>query len=537
VQAFRLVPEFRGGASLPDEHPLPISITVQSAVGVFVVGNDDGYMPADLPWLTTTGASGSSCILFGDDSSSPLLRIPDLPLDDELAESLALLCDFLVVIVIPTDDDDDNGDQKLKQLLPSLIKGANRRRLLSTTCPTLVKGKLIIVSPSANDPRWCETLIGEVKTTTTAWQSVDTVTMEGLKDHWKNIHLDDSSSSSSSTVSTLLPDENNALPFVKLLQQVYQSSSQKAPPANDFTLQPISKKQPEVVGTEIKTQRDSVANMEYKHSSSRQDPPPNDVMLQPISEKQPEVVRTEIKTQRDSVANMEYNALIQEVLTTAQIGLEALESKMEEVMLGDQANQMPLLDFGSLANAILNQAYQQLEGIPSDVRLVVLERMTVELHRLYKDQLQALRDYYGRRYETTLEAHEDDEGEWASAAEYATQGFQAAAQHAVPTLCQAGGELAAFASDFGFVDVLQGLIKDMMEATQLRKDEQSLALDDDEDDDDLSRKSRRVPKWLEKLAARVFVLGVNYIQGWLAWQGVKRAALERDRNMPKFPLF
>ncbi len=31
-------------------------------------------------------------------------------------------------------------------------------------------------------------------------------------------------------------------------------------------------------------------------------------------------------------------------------------------MLGEQANHMPLLDFGSLANA--NRAYHQLEGIP-----------------------------------------------------------------------------------------------------------------------------------------------------------------------------
>jgi hypothetical protein len=100
--------------------------------------------------------------------------------------------------------------------------------------------------------------------------------------------------------------------------------------------------------------------------------------------------------------------------------------------------------------------------------------------------------------------------------------------------------LANVAGEFdGSVDALQGLIKDMMEATQLRKDEQSLAFEDYDDDDDAFELSgkRRVPKWLKKLAARGFALGVNYIQGWLAWQGIKRAALERDKNMPKFPLF
>jgi hypothetical protein len=48
---------------------------------------------------------------------------------------------------------------------------------------------------------------------------------------------------------------------------------------------------------------------------------------------------------------------------------------------------------------------------------------------------------------------------------------------------------------------------------------------------------KRVARWYEKLAARALVLGVNYLQGWLAWQGIQRAALQRERNMPKFPLF
>ena len=83
---------------------------------------------------------------------------------------------------------------------------------------------------------------------------------------------------------------------------------------------------------------------------------------------------------------------------------------------------------------------------------------------------------------------------------------------------------------------LQGLIKDMMEATQSRQDEQSMAMEEESDEEE-EILSRHPPKWYEKLAARAFVLGVNYLQGWLAWQGVKRAAIERDRNMPKFPLF
>ena len=51
------------------------------------------------------------------------------------------------------------------------------------------------------------------------------------------------------------------------------------------------------------------------------------------------------------------------------------------------------------------------------------------------------------------------------------------------------------------------------------------------------RPLRRPVTWYKKLVARALMLGVNYGQGWLALQGIKRAARERDENLPKFPLF
>jgi hypothetical protein len=122
-----------------------------------------------------------------------------------------------------------------------------------------------------------------------------------------------------------------------------------------------------------------------------------------------------------------------------------------------------------------------------------------------------------------------------------TQAFRAAAQHAIPTLCQEGGDLRD--ADFEYVSAMQGLIEDMMEATKLQEAEQSLAMLDEEEEDDGDdstvgkRRRRRLPRWCKKLLARSVSLGINYLQGWLAWQGVKRAAIERDKNMPKFPLF
>jgi hypothetical protein len=262
------------------------------------------------------------------------------------------------------------------------------------------------------------------------------------------------------------------------------------------------------------------------------------------------------------------NDLIQAVLSKAHTQLEFLETKMGEVLLkskddGSSNNPMPLFEFGNLAQDIIDKTEKQLQTldknghIPSSLRRGLLRSVTKRVQILYKDQLQALRNYYGQRYEEILDdvqqsdmdsddnkkmSPEEKEQRWATAAEHMTEGFQAAAKNAVPSVD--GKDM----DNVSHVDVLQGLINDMIEATERRKDEESLAdilMEDDEDDFDsqnqsgASKRRRRpkVPKWLERIAARAFVFGVNYLQGWLAWQGIKRAALERDKNQPKFPLF
>jgi hypothetical protein len=121
---------------------------------------------------------------------------------------------------------------------------------------------------------------------------------------------------------------------------------------------------------------------------------------------------------------------------------------------------------------------------------------------------------------------------------------------AVPSLLS---ELGLDGSKYDYFAILQGLLKDMMEATSLRDelDRNVASLNDDNDDeyDDIDdddhdeegvsqRKKQGGPaKWYTKLAARAVVFGVNYLQGWLALQGLRKAAAERDRTMPKFPLF
>jgi len=84
---------------------------------------------------------------------------------------------------------------------------------------------------------------------------------------------------------------------------------------------------------------------------------------------------------------------------------------------------------------------------------------------------------------------------------------------------------------------MNGLIHDMQQIiTDL--------FDDDYDDEDSSNdeemhepQKKKPKKWYNKLANKAIAIGINYIQSALALQALRRAAAERDRNMPKFPLF
>jgi hypothetical protein len=143
-------------------------------------------------------------------------------------------------------------------------------------------------------------------------------------------------------------------------------------------------------------------------------------------------------------------------------------------------------------------------------------------------------------YETALDRSEDADDrddQWSNAAAKVTDRFRKAAISAVPKLAREGGVFRDM--DLEYVASLQGLVSDMMEATESRQTLEDALAEDDDDSDQVEggSKKKRPAKWYEKLAARALMLSVNYLQGWLAWQGVKRAALERDRNMPKFPLF
>jgi hypothetical protein len=262
---------------------------------------------------------------------------------------------------------------------------------------------------------------------------------------------------------------------------------------------------------------------------------------------------------------LNYDGIVRDAIGMAYRRLEDLEEKMQELVLDQSSNPMPLLEFGDLVQDIFLTTEIQLKGergMHDSFRRGLMKGIVVEVQRLYKDQLQALRNYYGQRYESILDEEYEDgihndeniERKWATGAEHMTQAFLAAARNAIPAIYRADleeskdGIKTRSEALFDHVDALQGLIQDMMESTERRKDEQDvatmiLANEEEGQTEDVAPAFARafrlpkLPKWLERLAARALVFGVNYVQGWLAWQGIKRAALERDRNQPKFPLF
>lgn len=253
--------------------------------------------------------------------------------------------------------------------------------------------------------------------------------------------------------------------------------------------------------------------------------------------------------------------------------LSTLENKQDEVLLDEK--KMPILEFGRDAGNILKVASNVFNtrevrklivgSIDNDYvgkeRKIFISGVNENVRRLFENQLQSLREYYGRRYEAVIEKlQEDDDGDihdmeedqlrqrrikhdkiLVEEAKKVTSGFRAAAENAVPTILK-NGDLKEFGAGYNYEGVLDGLIRDMMQVTSdlqsVEEEWESVNADIGEDaTDNVSAKKRGPVKWYEKLGARVLVFGVNYVQGWLAYQGIKKAAEERDRMMPKFPLF
>jgi len=467
--------------------------------------------------------------------------------ENAILESLAIICDVLVLRT-------GEADTLAPALMPHVLSGKRQRESTG-----MLGGKHWLCSKAGNELRQ----LGE----------------EGKGDN----NIFDSSKTTWATLFSSTSNNENEMDdeaFSSSLKELFSSFSQQVIWSKRQTTS-----RPEKIDTERKSAKSALAdllprvsvlciNQEDKHDTIEGE---QTNQLSSAATQDSSQVKT--RTQKIPMVNevthgntlgrtnqrQHEDEVVGDVIGLAYRQLEDLEEKMQESILDQFSNTMPLLDFGTLVQDILETAERQLiedKAMHASFRRGLMKGIIVETQRLYNDQLQALRNYYGKRYESLLAEDLEDyvndqetiERKWAIGAEHMTQAFLAAARNAVPAMYQANPKekkhntRPLYEASFDHVDALQGLLQDMIESTERCKDEQNVAtiLVDTEREEGSSksaapstRKIRmpKLPKWLERLAARAFVFGVNYIQGWLAWQGIKRAALERDRTQPKFPLF
>jgi len=261
-----------------------------------------------------------------------------------------------------------------------------------------------------------------------------------------------------------------------------------------------------------------------------------------------------------------------------------LEAKQDEFLLNSEQG-MPILEFGGDSQDIIEFVLEKFQQTVKDAISGVAVDDAVEtqinemkmnllldvagdsgLRHLFELQLQSLREYYGRRYEIVLDeilqnpANGDDarskekqEVILTAAAKRATEGFRTAASNSMPAFCRDGALLESLDFSIVLTRDLNGLMQDMIEATQSRQEleedwdnaatgtveeeNDEAEVEDGEGTTKIQRRRKGPAKWYEKIAARALVLGVNYLQGWLALQQLRKAAADRDKAMPKFPLF
>ncbi len=274
--------------------------------------------------------------------------------------------------------------------------------------------------------------------------------------------------------------------------------------------------------------------------------------------------------------------LFQKLLVETNSMLQRLEQKQVKL----STNGMPVLEFGRDLEDILQHAMNIILSDGQRTQRAVLTSMhqyvlSERVQELFAQQMTLLREYYGTQYQQFVEdvvqtlgsENKNDKMNphelMGKEAKRITDKFCVAAKHSIPRICQPGGILysdnASNSNPVGnklyltYLDAMAGFIEDLQHITsQLLEEEDSNTEDTDIDIEEeeiyLRNESNNIKKWYRKLSShlkqyskkkkwfnkvanKVIAIGINYIQSVLALQALRRAAAERDRNMPKFPLF
>lgn len=215
----------------------------------------------------------------------------------------------------------------------------------------------------------------------------------------------------------------------------------------------------------------------------------------------------------------------EEILQILHDMLDTLRSHHDENLL--DCERIPM-DFATYAAPILTML-SSWPTCPQHESKAIQGQLIV----FHQQHLGLLRDYYGKMFETMLDHYANDESLQIELKTRVVHNFKVAAERSIPQSQQVKSFVCK--TDFNYDDALRGLQEDLNNAMELRKE---LISDDADTGNSMTRdRRRRFLQYCKMLASKGLMLGVNYLQGWLAWQGIKRSALERERNMPKFPLF
>lgn len=287
-------------------------------------------------------------------------------------------------------------------------------------------------------------------------------------------------------LASLLPNPTH---FEQLFRQVYQSMhAGDENVGSDFIWNKESFNLS--LSIEAQRQRDDLPTMEYTHTtSSREDLPHR--------------------------SSKKYHGT-----ATVLQDLHNLQQQLEEKCINDPHG--PPGDFGNLCNSILKR--WSGGGVDTDAVIYLVKQM-------HQTHVQYLRDYYSKLFEKTLETPVQS---IEVVTQRTVQSFCAAAQQSIPNVAQGSHGPLSGILKLDYRVALNGLMGDLEQLTALLQDdlEEATVLNGTAP---LWR--LRLKKWGRIVGSRVLTVGFNYLQGWLAWQGVRRAALERERRLPKFPLF
>ena len=460
----------------------------------------------------------TGCMLVADtDRFTPLWTARGVNWKDrelnlpKIWNTVALLSDVLIVVV-EAPSSDDMYPVIPNELVRSLVDGMQNR-----VASNLPKGRLILLlnHPAEQEEltSWRESLSVSEGVSQLGDDLLDCFFIcsassfeEALQDIWEKHQ---------SGISTILEDPAD---FPRLLEQVFQSKVQDALPivqqSTDEALVPrdIYQNQAETENEEGTPSEEDVIQLDDTNMM-------NDATL------------SSDETGTES-ADRPFNEDEDRILQTALQGLDEVEVALQSAWLDPAA---PPQDFSKLCNPVLEDFEKAVQPYSPLVRIELELQVGARVNELYLQHLETLRNSFGSMYETLLDSNTENPEAWEGAAKKVSEGFRKAALHAIPKLARKGGVFYEMAG-LEYTGVFAGLLQDMSDVTELRTE---VGFDNIADDSvaEKPQNDKRVIKWLKVLGARAVVFGVNYIQGWLAWQAIRRSALERERNMPKFPLF